>query len=45
MRQYAGFTSAVETNERFKYLLRNGNPEWTKYPRELQTTINLINLK
>ena len=24
MRQYAGFTSAVETNERFKYLLRNG---------------------
>jgi len=24
MRQYAGFTSAVETNERFKYLLKNG---------------------
>jgi methylmalonyl-CoA mutase N-terminal domain/subunit len=24
MRQYAGFTSAVDTNERFKYLLKNG---------------------
>jgi len=24
MRQYAGFTSAVESNERFKYLLKNG---------------------
>ena len=24
MRQYSGFTSAVESNERFKYLLKNG---------------------
>ena len=24
MRQYAGFTSAQETNKRFKYLLKNG---------------------
>ena len=24
MRQYAGFTSAKESNERFKYLLENG---------------------
>ena len=24
MRQYAGFTSARETNKRFKYLIENG---------------------